>query len=158
NSRDTQLLGQLSKLAESEGDTTQALKYQRQLTQAAPNNHDAQLALAQLLVKAGESEEAAAIWVKLVAGEPQPHRNLQAIDALLGHGKSDTVLAITRRLLAQNPVNWELLYREGVALTDLHRQDEAEQRFRTLLDLRLSDDEEGAALQASKKQKPGRAA
>jgi tetratricopeptide (TPR) repeat protein len=157
NSRDTQLLGQLSKLAESEGDTAQALKYQRQLTQAAPNNHDARLALAQLLVKAGESEEAATIWVKLVADEPQPHRNLQAIDALLGHGKSDTVLAITRKLLAQNPANWELLYRESVALIDLHRQDEAEQRFRTLLDLRLSDDEEGAALKASKKQKPGRA-
>ncbi|HTU17039.1 MAG TPA: DUF1583 domain-containing protein [Gemmataceae bacterium] len=157
NSRDTQLLQQLSKLAENEGDTAQALKYQRQWAKAAPKSHDAQLGLAQLLVKAGESEEAAAIWVKLVADEPRPHRNLQAIDALLAHGKSDTVLAITRRLLAQKPDNWELLYREGVALVNLERQEEAGQRFQTLLDMRLSDDEEGASLKASKKQKPGRA-
>jgi tetratricopeptide (TPR) repeat protein len=158
NSRDTQLLQQLSKLAENEGDTAGALKYQRQWAQAAPNSHEAQLGLAQLLVKAGESEEAAAIWVKLVADEPQPHRNLQAIDSLLAHGKADTVLAITRRLLAQNPANWEVLYREGVALAELHRQDEAAQRFQTLLDLHLSDDEEGAVQKALKKQKPGRAA
>ncbi|HEY7326940.1 MAG TPA: tetratricopeptide repeat protein, partial [Gemmataceae bacterium] len=158
NSRDTQLLQQLSKLAESESDTAGALKYQRQWAQAAPNNHDAQLGLAQLLVKAGEADEAAAIWVKLVADEPQPHRNLQAIDALLGHGKADAVLAITRRLLAQNPANWELLYREGVALNELQRPDEAVQRFGAILDLRLSDDEEGAAQKANKKQKTGRAA
>jgi tetratricopeptide (TPR) repeat protein len=157
NSRDTQLLQQLAKLAESEGDTAQALKYQRQWAKAAPNNHDAQLGLAQMLVKAGESDEAATIWVKLVADEPQPHRNLQAIDSLLGHGKFDTVLAVTRRLLAQKPGNWELLYREGVALAELHRQDEAGQRFQAILDLRLSDDEECAAQKASKKQKPGRA-
>ncbi len=157
NSRDTQLLQQLAKLAESEGDTAQALKYQRQWAKAAPNNHDAQLGLAQMLVKAGESDEAAAIWVKLVADEPQPHRNLQAIDSLLGHGKFDTVLAVTRRLLAQKPGNWELLYREGVALAELHRQDEAGQRFQAILDLRLPDDEECAAQKASTKQKPGRA-
>ncbi len=157
NSRDTQLLQQLAKLAENEGDTAQALKYQRQWMQAAPNNHDAQLGLAQLLVKAGESDEAATIWVKMVADEPQPHRNLQAIDSLLAHNKADTVVAITRRLLGQNPNNWELIYREGVALAELQRQDEARQRFQALLDLRLSDDEEGAAQKASKKQKPGRA-
>ncbi len=157
NSRDTQLLQQLSKLAESEGDTAGAVKYQRQWAQAAPNNHDAQLGLAQLLVKAGESDEAAAIWAKLVADEPKPHRNLQAIDSLLAHNKPDTVVAITRRFLAQNPANWELLYREGVALTDLQRPDEADQRFQAILDLRLSDDEEGAAQKAYKKPKPGRA-
>jgi tetratricopeptide (TPR) repeat protein len=158
NSRDTQLLQQLSKLAENEGDTAQALKYQRQWAQAAPNNHEAQLGLAQLLVKSGDSDEAATIWVKLVADEPQPHRNLQAIDSLLSHGKFDTIVAITRRLLSQKPNNWELLYREGIALAKMDRQDEAAQRFQALLDLRLSDDEEGAALKANKKQKPGRAA
>ncbi len=129
NSRDTQLLQQLSQLAEREGDNIVALKYQRQLAQAAPNSHDARLRLAQLLVKAGESDEAATIWVQLVAGETEPHRNLQAIDSLLAHGKADAVLAITRRLLTQKPGNWELLYREGAALADLHRQDEAGRRL-----------------------------
>src|SRR4029077_2248374 len=143
--RDTQLLQQLSQLSENEGDAALALKYQKQYVQAAPNNHDGQLRLAQLLVKAGESEEAAAIWVKLVAGEPEPHRNLQAIDALFSHNKADTVLAITRKLLAQKPGDWELLYREGAALATLDRQEEATRRFQTVLDLRLPDDEEGAA-------------
>ena len=126
---------------ESEGDTASAVKYQRQWAQAAPNNHDAQLGLAQLLVKAGEAEEAAAIWAKLVADEPQPHRNLQAIDALMTHGKANTVAAITRRLLGQNPANWELLYREGIALADLQRPDEAAQRFQAILDLRQEEKE-----------------
>jgi tetratricopeptide (TPR) repeat protein len=153
NARDTQLLGQLSQLAESEGDTALALKYQRQFVQAAPNNHDGRLRLAQLLVKSGEAEEAAAIWVKLVADEPQPHRNLQAIDALLAHNNPQTVFAITRRLLAGKPGDWELLYREGAALGALHRTDEARQRFQALLDLRLADDEEGALLAHQKTQK-----
>ncbi|HEY7329262.1 MAG TPA: tetratricopeptide repeat protein, partial [Gemmataceae bacterium] len=155
NSRDTQLLGQLSQLAESEGDTALALKYQRQFAQAAPNNHDGRLRLAQLLVKAGESDEAATIWVKLVADEPQPHRNLQAIDAVFANNKPETVLAITRRLLAQKPGDWELLYREGAALSALQKTDEASQRFQALLDLRLSDDEEGANLKYQKTQKWG---
>jgi len=38
NARDTQLLTQLATLAESEGDVNLALKYQRQLEKAAPNN------------------------------------------------------------------------------------------------------------------------
>ncbi|HTU93977.1 MAG TPA: tetratricopeptide repeat protein, partial [Gemmataceae bacterium] len=156
NARDTQLLGQLSQLAENEGDSALALKYQRQFVQAAPNNHDGRLRLAQLLVKAGESEEAAAIWVKLVADEPQPHRNLQAIDTVYANNKPETVLAITRRLLAQKPGDWELLYREGAALGTLKKTDEASQRFQALLDLRLSDDEEGEILKAEKKQKWGR--
>ncbi|HZV06513.1 MAG TPA: tetratricopeptide repeat protein, partial [Gemmataceae bacterium] len=153
NARDTQLLGQLSQLAENEGDTALALKYQRQFVQAAPNNHDGRLRLAQLLVKSGESEEAATIWVKLVADEPHPHRNLQAIDAVLANNKPETVLAITRRLLSQKPGDWELLYREGAALGALNKTDEAKQRFQALLDLHLNDDEEGEILKDQKKQK-----
>ena len=50
--------------------------------------------LAQLLTRAGESDEAADIWVKLVAGETEPHRNLPAIDQLITAGKHDAALAI----------------------------------------------------------------
>jgi tetratricopeptide (TPR) repeat protein len=153
-SRDTALLFQLSQLAEAESDLAAAVKYQRRVLAVTPANHDAQLRLAQLLVRSGESDEAAEIWVKLVAGEPEPHRNLQAIDQLVANRKFDTVLAITARLLAQKPGDWELLYREGASLAALDRATEAMTRFQALLALKLSDDTEGAALKFEKKKKP----
>src|SRR5262249_47621382 len=58
NARDTQLLNQLSTLAENEGDIATAVKYQRQWEKAAPNNRDAKLRLAQLLVRSGDVDEA----------------------------------------------------------------------------------------------------
>ena len=54
NTRDTHLLGQLSTLCEQEGDLAAAVKYQRQLNVAAPNNFDNKLRLAQLLTRSGE--------------------------------------------------------------------------------------------------------
>ncbi|HTK76315.1 MAG TPA: tetratricopeptide repeat protein, partial [Gemmataceae bacterium] len=158
NARDTQLLGQLSQLAENEGDTATSLKYQRQLEKAAPTNRDVRLRLAQLLVKTGESEEAATIWVDLVANEPEPYRNHQAIDAVIGAGKHEAALAILIRLLSQKPTDWELIYREGVTLSALNRRDDAAKRFRVLLDLKMSDETESAAAKWRKKQKPGRQA
>ncbi len=158
NARDTQLLGQLASLAESEGDVAVALKHLRQLEKAAPTDRDVQLRLAQLLVRAGESDEATAIWVKLAGSEPEPHRTLSAIDSLLTNGKQDTALAITTRLLTQQPGNWELLYREGAALAALHRPDEAGRRFEAILALRLNDDEPGAETKARTKSSKNRKA
>jgi tetratricopeptide (TPR) repeat protein len=146
NSRDTHLLGQLSTLCEQEGDLAAALKFQRQLVAAAPNNYDHQLKLAQLLTKGGEPDEAADIWVKLVANEPEPHRNLAAIDQLLTATKYDAALAITSRLLARKPGNWELMYREGAALAGKGKTAEAGNTFRAILALRQPDDELGAVL------------
>jgi tetratricopeptide (TPR) repeat protein len=154
NARDPQLLGQLSQLAESEGDASLAMKYQRQLVQAAPSSHDGKLRLAQLLVQAGEAEEAASIWVKLVADEPDPHRNLEVIDSLLKHNKYDTALAVTSRMLARKPGDWELLYREGMALGSLEKTSDAARRFRALLDLHNDDDEPNAATRANKGKRP----
>jgi tetratricopeptide (TPR) repeat protein len=158
NARDTQLLGQLATLSENEGDIVSAVKYQRQLEKAAPNSRDVRLKLAQLLVRVGESEEAAGIWVDLVAGEPEPSRNLQAIDQLIGAGKAETALAILSRLAAQKPGDWDLLYREGAALASLEKREDAARRFRAVLDLHVPDDELGAIAKAKKKQKPSRTA
>ena len=146
NTRDTHLLGQLATLCDQESDFAAAVKYQRQLTAAAPNNYDHQLKLAQLLTKSGESDEAADIWVKLVANEPEPHRNLTAIDQLLTATKYDAALAILARMLAQKPGQWELMYREGAALAAKGKTDEAGQRFKAILALRQPDDELGAIL------------
>ena len=133
NTRDTALLGQLSQLSESEGDINSALKYQRMVEKAAPNNAESQLRLAQLLVRLGEANEAAEIWVKLIAGEQDPHRNLQSIDQLAAAGKLDAVLAITSRLLAQKPTDWELRYREGATLAQTNKPADAAKRFEQIL-------------------------
>ncbi len=153
NTRDVILLFQLSQLSESEGDINSALKYQRMLEKAAPDNPDSQFRLAQLLLRVGEISEAAEIWVKLAAGEPEPQRNLHAIDQLALAGKSDAVLAITARLLAQKPSDWELLYREGASLAQANRQADAAKRFGQILGLKLADDEPCAALKAKQKSK-----
>ncbi|MBN9121659.1 MAG: tetratricopeptide repeat protein, partial [Planctomycetes bacterium] len=141
NNRDVNLLGQLVTLCESEGDVAAAVKYQRQINAAAPNNYDHQLKLAQLLTRTGEADEAADIWVKLVAGETEPHRNLAAIDNLIGAKKEDAALAILARMLVQKPGNWELLYREGSLLHAKGKTDEAAARFNAILALKHPDDE-----------------
>ncbi|HEY1377965.1 MAG TPA: DUF1583 domain-containing protein, partial [Gemmataceae bacterium] len=158
NARDTQLLAQLSQLADSEGDVPLAVKYQRQLEKAAPNNRDHRLRLAQLLARAGEAEEAASVWVDLVTTETEPHRTHQAIDALLNQEKPETALAVLSKLLAQKPGDWELLYREGSALAALDKREEAARRFRAVLDLKVPDDEPSAAEKFKKRQRSGRQA
>src|SRR5262245_15444719 len=158
NPRDTQLLGQLAQMAENEGDSATAAKYQRQLVKAAPTNRDAEVKPAQILVKVGESDEAAQIWVKLATTDSEPHRALQAADSLLQNGKFDTVLAITRKLLLDNPRNWEAILREGLAHMAMDRPAEAEQKFQAVLALRLPDDEASSIITARTKKSTGRPA
>ena len=146
NTRDANLLGQLSQLSEQEGDLPSALKYQRQLAASATQNFDAQVRLAQLLLKSGEGEEAATVWVKSVAENNEPHRNLQAIDQLAATDRQDTALAILARMLANRPGQWELIYRQGALLMAKGKPDEAAARFTALLALKLPDDELGEVL------------
>ncbi|HTK75342.1 MAG TPA: tetratricopeptide repeat protein, partial [Gemmataceae bacterium] len=152
NTRDTHLLHQLVSLCEQEGDVAAAVKYERQLNAAAPDNYDHRLKLAQLLTRSGEADAAADIWIKLVSGQTEPHRNLTAIDQLISAAKYDSALAILSRMLAQNPGNWELLYREGAVHAARGNTDEAAARFDALLALKLPDDENGENLKFQIKQ------
>jgi tetratricopeptide (TPR) repeat protein len=158
NNRDVNLLSQLVSLCETEGDVASALKYQRQITAAAPNNYDHQLKLAQLLTRSGEADAAADIWVKLVAGETEPHRNLTSIDQLLTNGKFEAALAILVRLEAQKPGNWELLYRDGAALIAKGQLKEGVAKFQAILAMKMSDDELGEITKYQIKQAKKKAA
>ena len=142
NVRDNQLLAQLSNLAEQEGDVSTAAKYQKQALDIAPSP-EGTARLAQLYLRAGEYLEAESIWTRTTEGDQDPGRALSAIDSLLSGGKRDAVLLITGRLLRTRPDDWELLYREGVALAGLNRVADAEGRFRAILALRVVDDEKG---------------
>jgi tetratricopeptide (TPR) repeat protein len=146
HNRDTQLLFQLSKLAESESDLTTAVKYQEQLAKLAPSG-ETEYRLATLLARAGENQEAAAILVRLAAKEEDREKMLRNIDSLLGSGQEDTALAVIEPKLRENPVDWELLYRQGVALVK-RRPADASRPLLALLDLSLSDEELSAAAKA----------
>ena len=143
NTRDTQLLQQLSKLAEEEGDLESAARYQKQLNELAPSD-DGATRLGQLYAPSGELEEAQAVWSKMASGKSEAHRIFQAIDSLLAQKKPQPVLEITESMLRKDPRDWEALYRQGLALVDLDKPAEAARRFQAILDLTLVDDEKSA--------------
>src|SRR5205823_4830195 len=102
NARDTQLLQQLSNLAETEGDFASAARYQKQINDVAPG-FEGTTRLAQLYVRAGELTEAENVWVAVANDEAEVHRVLQAIDSLLAARKYEMVLAITEKLRRKDP-------------------------------------------------------
>ncbi len=156
NSRDTQLLQQLSKLAEAESDLTSAITYQEQVAKAAPGP-EAEYRLATLLSRAARSQEAAEIIVRLTAREEDYQKYLRNVDSLLTAREFQTALNVIEPKLRENPKDWELLYREGVALFD-ERPEEAKARFRALLALDIEDDEPGAATKAREQARKRRSA
>lgn len=147
NARDTQLLQQLSKLAEEEGDLESAAKYQSQLVELAPTE-EGKLRLAQLYVRFGDIAEAQALWSKMASGQNETHRVFQALDSLLGNDKSAAAFEIADALVRKDPHDWQALYRQAVALAQLHKPEEAARQFRTLLALRVDDDERSAIAKA----------
>ena len=144
NTRDTQLLQQLSKLAEEEGDLESAARYQKQLNELVPSD-DGASRLAQLYSRYGELEEAQAVWSKMASGKSEAHRIFGAIDSLLGNKKPQPVIDITESIMRKDPHDWEALYRQGLALAELNKPAEAAQRFQEILQVGLTDDEQSAA-------------
>src|SRR5262249_2714108 len=159
NPRDTQLLQQLSSLAESDGDMANAIKYQKQLNEVAPTD-EGSARLAQLHLRAGETNEAESIWARMAGGKLELSRILQTVDNLLTHGQPETVLGITERLLREQPKLWDALYREGQALAAMEKPKEAARRFQAILDINAKDDDESEEIKAAQKTKkaPGRPA
>lgn len=155
NTRDTQLLQQLSKLAETEGDLTNAVKYQEQLAQLAPGP-ESEYRLATLLAASGAAQESAAILVRLATREEDIEKLLRTIDSLLTSEQHETALLILESKLREEPKNWELLYREGVALAKQQPQ-QAAQRFKTILALPAADTEPGIA-EKNRREKAAKAA
>lgn len=149
DTRDTPLLQQLAKLAESEGEYTSAVKYQQQLNKLSPSKEH-ELQLAHYLAQSGDGDQASQIMVKVALDEKDPERLLKSVDGLLQREQTDQVLQITERLLRDQPRNWEYLYREGVALF-AKQPDKATERFKQILALNLSDEDLGAMAKAQQK-------
>ncbi len=147
NTRDTQLLSQLSKLAEEEGDIEAAARYQTQLVDLAPSD-DGFTRLGQLHARSGDIEEAQAVWSKLAGRQGSALHIYMAMDSLIFYQKPAPVLESSEAMLRKDPRDWEALYRRGVAAATLKRREVAGQAFRSLLDLTNSDDEPSALAKA----------
>ncbi|HEV3121804.1 MAG TPA: tetratricopeptide repeat protein, partial [Isosphaeraceae bacterium] len=139
-SRDPQLLEQLSALAEKEGDRTTAAQFQRQLLDVAPSD-EAAARLAQLYLSSGQVDLAEALWVQMSSNEKAATaRLLQGVDSMLSNRKFAAARAICESMLRRDPRNWEALYRLGVALNELRQNDEETAPFQALLNLDLPDE------------------
>jgi len=156
DTRDTNLLQQLSKLCEESADIDAAVEYQRQLARIAPG-HEAEFRLANLLQTRGDRDEASEIFVALTRREENKERLLRSLDSLLSQGSFESVLAITEPLLSEQRDDWELLYREGVAWNSLEKPDEALTRFERLLTLKVPYDALGVAAEEKLKQAQAKA-
>ncbi|HEX4416127.1 MAG TPA: DUF1583 domain-containing protein, partial [Lacipirellulaceae bacterium] len=155
--QDTNLLQQLSKLCEQGAELDAAVDYQRRLVQIAPGQ-ETESRLANLLQARGDHEEANEIYVRLTQREEDPGRLLKNLDSLLTQSSYESVIAITEPRLSQQHDDWELLYREIVAWASLEKQQEAKDRCRRLLALRIPHDKMGVSAaekfkQAEKKAK-----
>jgi tetratricopeptide (TPR) repeat protein len=148
------ILRQLASLAEREGDLPAAARYQRQVLKLTPSDRAGSERLALLLARSGEVEDAAVLWQDQAGKEKKTERLLPLIDLLFVFQQYDRALEVTRRLLREQPRNWEALYREGVALARLDRPREAQASFRAILDLRDDDDQLGSAHAIGPGQKP----
>ncbi len=152
DTRDTQLLTQLVKLCDADGDVEAAVRFQQQLLKSAPGK-EATILLAQLLLKAGETDEAMDLISRVTVEEKDPETVLKSLDALLNQGNYDQALAITQKLTRDQPKNWELIYREGYALAkSKDKVAEAKTRFEAILAMKRDDDEKSlSALSQMKK-------
>jgi tetratricopeptide (TPR) repeat protein len=139
--RDIQLLNQLVKLCESDGDLEAAVKFQQQLMKSAPGK-EATMRLAQLMMKLGENDEATALMSRITIEEKDPETVLKSLDSMLNQENYAQALTIAEKLSRDQPKNWELIYREGVALAkSKDKAAEAKSRFEAILALKLNDDE-----------------
>jgi Flp pilus assembly protein TadD len=154
--RDTNLLQQLSKLCEESADVDAAIEYQRQLGAIAPG-HETEFRLANLLQARGDRDEATEIFVKLTQREEDKGRLLRSLDSLLSQGSFESVLAITEPLVSEQRDDWELLYREGLAWHSLEKTDEAKARFERILSLNVPHDALGASAEEKLKQAQAKA-
>ena len=145
NTRDTTLLLQLSKLAESESDLAGAVKYQEQLAKLAPGN-ETEFRLATLPVAQRRSiRRRPRFWSAWRPKKKIKEKLLRNIDGLLTQRRKKRRSRVLEPKLRENPTDWELLYRHGTAAGQAQFGRRCAVAFRPLLSKSLSDEEPSAA-------------
>ena len=94
------------------------------MNELAPSS-EGTVKLANLLTQTGEIDEAEATWTRIIEESAEEHRVYQAIDRLMGNSKFETVVAMSTRLLEDDPQDWEALMRCAIAQWRLDDHDAA---------------------------------
>lgn len=142
--RDSQLLLQLSRLAEEDGDLEAAAEYQRRANTVLPSE-EGETRLASLLTRLGDLSEAEAIWNRVAGETTRPADAIEAIDQLITLESIDSAREICDRLLAQSPENWEVMIRKGLLEWRYGEREKADQLFQKVLELRLDSNTPSAS-------------
>jgi tetratricopeptide (TPR) repeat protein len=150
DSRDSQLLLQLSRLAEEDGDLEAAADYQRRANSIVASD-EGETRLANLLIRLGDLSEAEALWNRLAADSSRPAEAIAAIDQLIALESNDSAREICDRILAQSPDQWEVLIRRGILEWRYGDRENAAQIFQRVLELRLDSNTPSAAMNAKLK-------
>ena len=135
DTRDTTLLQQLAKLCQDSKDLENAVKYQKQLVGIAPGA-ETEMPLISMLRELGNDDEANSLTLSLAEREDNPTQRLRTLDSLFTQSNYAAVTQVTQPLLLKESDNWELLYREGVALALQDSSEQSVRRFRQLLGLK----------------------
>lgn len=147
NSRDSQLLLQLSRIAEEDGDLESAADYQLRANSVVASD-EGETRLANLMIRLGDLSEAEALWNRLASNSSRPAEAIAAIDQLIALESIDSAREICDRLLTQSPDRWEVLIRRGILEWRYGDREIAANIFQRILDLRLDANTPSAALSA----------
>lgn len=149
-SKDTQLLGELSKLSEAERDYPTAIKYQRRIVEVASTPQEDNR-LAELFVKQGDIKAAEKIWARMAVATPEFHTALKSVDGLMSKERWEAASAIVEQLEGAHPGDWELLYRRAV-IADWQKDEEgAKKHFTALMNMPVPRDTKAAQVVAATK-------
>ena len=140
DSRDVELLSQLSQLAVDALDLEAAAEYQRRINTVKPT-YEGDVRLANLLMQLGDVAEADAIWMRIAETETDPLELLRTADRLAAAGNLDTARHVCQRLLKREPNNWEAMFRDGLYAWQQDQHDEALKSFDAILTLNRDWDE-----------------
>lgn len=134
--RDTELLTYTRTLAQQQQDFEMAVRIQRQLLKLTGNDAE-RTQLVQLLLQAGNSEEAMELLVTNAGEQQLTAEAIKLVDTLHHRGLTKEAIARVQALRRRFPDNWELLYREANVTA---ASDEAKGLFVELLKLNIPVD------------------
>ena len=137
--RDPALLARMVSLCETAGDLEAAIAHQQRLAEVT-RKRETDEHLVVLLRRAGRDSDADTLATRWLESERDPVKVLREIDRMLVAGELKQTLALCERWIQNRPDDWEFLFRSGMILQAVGRNDEAFARFDTLMQLRLSDD------------------
>ena len=133
-SRDVELLTELSSLATEGLDLEAAADYERRINVIQPSD-EGRLRLANLLVQLGDVMEAEAIRMRVMEAHTDPVSIFRWIDQQAAAGRLDSAREKCRSILQREPENWEAMLRDGLFAWREGKREEALKSFDSILAL-----------------------